>query len=321
MAKRKKKKTLIFNPHSLSVQESKKSRKAIVWNILSYILVGGIFFGFAILLYPFISSEALMLKKDIISMENQYKYLSKKVGDLGLVLQDIHNRDADLYRLIFEAEPPLSMAHIKNNVEPLYNSDATKIVLETSQKIDSLSIALYNQSKSFDQIYYLAKQKNEILASMPSILPVNKTQAKLFSGFGPRKHPIYKDLRLHTGIDFAGPIGTPIYSTGSGTVIEAGSPQGYSGYGILCVIDHSFGYKTLYGHMSKIVVRQGQKVKRGDLIGFIGATGDATGAHLHYEVWVNDKKVNPVYYFFGDISPEEYKKIYEKAQEINQSMS
>jgi murein DD-endopeptidase MepM/ murein hydrolase activator NlpD len=155
---------------------------------------------------------------------------------------------------------------------------------------------------------------------MPSILPLNKTEARLLSGFGPRKHPIYKDLRMHTGIDFAGPTGTPIYATGNGAVIEAGYTNGYGGYGICCLIDHDFDYKTLYAHMSKIVVRKKQKIKRGDLIGYIGSTGDATGPHLHYEVWFNDKKVNPVYYFFGDVSPEEYKKIYEKAQEVNQSM-
>lgn len=297
-----------------------KSAKAVMLRILSYLLVGSIFFGFAMLLVPFLSPHTRSVKEDIDNMKHQYEYLSEKTENLQSILQDIHRRDADLYRLIFEAEPPQNMTSIKSESLKLHSQELSKIIMETQEQIDSLSVALYNQSKSFDQIYYLAKQKNEILISMPSIIPVNKTEAKVFSGFGPRKHPIYKDLRMHTGIDFAGPTGTPIYATGNGSIIEAGNAEGYGGYGVCCVIDHGFGYKTLYGHMSKTVVRRGQEVKRGDLIGYIGSTGDATGAHLHYEVWVNDKKVDPVNYFFGDVSPEEYKKIYEKAQEVNQNM-
>jgi murein DD-endopeptidase MepM/ murein hydrolase activator NlpD len=316
----KKKKLFIFNPNSLSVHTHEKSRKKIVLYILSYIFVGIVFFGLAILLVPFISPEARLMREDISNMQHQYEYLSQKTENLQSILQDIHRRDADLYRLIFEAEPPPNIANIKNKTQQFHNQEISRTVAETQEKIDSLSITIYNQSKSFDQIYYLATQKNEILAAMPSILPVNKTEARIFSGFGPRKHPIYKDLRLHTGIDFAGPKGTPIYATGNGTVMESGNVAGYGGYGICCIINHDFGYKTLYAHMSKVIARRGQKIKRGDLIGYIGSTGDATGAHLHYEVWVNDKKVNPVYYFFGDVSPEEYKKIYEKAQEVNQSM-
>ncbi|MDR1739809.1 MAG: M23 family metallopeptidase [Bacteroidales bacterium] len=320
--KRKKKKILVLNPHSLSVQVHKKSRKAVLWRIASYILVGGIFFGLAILFVPFLSPEARTLREDLTNMEKQYDYLSGKVDNLSAVLQDIHHRDADLYRLIFDAEPPPNLIQIrKNTPQALHNYNATKVVTETSQKVDSLSVALYTQSKSFDRIYYLAKRKTEVLSAMPSILPVNINQAKLWSGFGPRKHPMYKDLRPHTGVDFAGPTGIPVYATGNGSVIQAGAIDGYGGYGILCVIDHGFGYKTLYGHLSKVTARNGQKIKRGDLIGYIGATGTATGAHLHYEVWVNDIKVNPINYFFGNISPQEYKKIYEKAQEVNQSMS
>jgi murein DD-endopeptidase MepM/ murein hydrolase activator NlpD len=318
--RRKKKKILVFNPHSLSVHTHEKSRKTVVWRILSYMLTGGIFFGLAILLVPFLSPEALLMREDIANMEHRYKYLSEKTENLQSILQDIHRRDADLYRLIFEAEPPQNITNIKSITQKFHYQETSKIVTETQEKIDSLSVALYNQSRSFDQIYHLAKQKNEILLAMPSILPVNETEARIVSGFGPRKHPIYKDLRMHTGIDFAGPKGVPIYATGNGIVIETGNVNGYSGYGICCVIDHDFGYKTLYAHMSKIVVRRRQKVKRGDLLGYIGSTGTARGTHLHYEVWVNDKKVNPVYYFFGDVSPEEYKRIYEKAQEVNQSM-
>jgi murein DD-endopeptidase MepM/ murein hydrolase activator NlpD len=316
--KRKKKRVLVFNPHSLSVHTHQKSRKTVLWNILSYIIVGGVFFGIAILLVPFISPEARLMREDIEDMELQYEYLSDKIEDLQLVLQDIHRRDADLYRLIFETEPPQNITEIKSRTLKFHDQEASKIVAKTQTKIDALSVALYNQSRSFDQIYQLAKQKNEILTAMPSILPVNKTQATLISGFGLRKHPMYKDLRMHTGIDFAGITGTPIYATGNGTVIETGFIRGY---GICCIVDHGFGYKTLYGHMNKVTVHKGQKVKRGDTLGHIGSTGDATGSHLHYEVLVNDKKVNPVYYFFGDVSPEEYKKIYEKAQEVNQSMS
>ena len=158
-----------------------------------------------------------------------------------------------------------------------------------------------------------------MLACIPAIQPVsNKELRRIASGFGYRYHPIYKTLRMHTGMDFSAPRGTPIYATGNGKVK---STKRKSGYGKTCVVDHGFGYKTLYGHMSKIIVKRGQKVKRGEIIGYVGSTGTSTSPHLHYEVRINDKPVNPVHYFFNDLSPEEYEKVIEISSRINQSLS
>jgi murein DD-endopeptidase MepM/ murein hydrolase activator NlpD len=166
----------------------------------------------------------------------------------------------------------------------------------------------------------MAKNKEKMLASIPAIQPIsNKNLKRIASGFGYRIHPVYKTWRMHTGMDFTAPIGTPIYATGDGVVIKPKSRM--SGYGKVVVVDHGYGYKTLYAHCSKIIVRPGQKVKRGQIIGYVGNTGISTGPHVHYEVLKNDRPVNPVNYFYQDLSPEEYEKVIEISSRANQSMS
>ena len=177
---------------------------------------------------------------------------------------------------------------------------------------------LASQSKSFDEVFDLTKEKQKMIKSIPSIQPVsNRDLTRIASGFGLRMHPIYKIIKMHKGMDFTAPIGTEIYATGDGIVEKVGW---VGGYGRTIMINHGFGYKTRYAHCSKYNCRKGQKVKRGDLIGFVGNTGQSSGPHLHYEVFKNNRQINPVNFFFNDLSPEEYDKVIEISSRPNQSL-
>ena len=193
-----------------------------------------------------------------------------------------------------------------------------ELVMNTSNKLKKIQKQLYIQSKSYDEIAQLIKTRDEYWASRPAIQPVsNKDLTRLASGFGYRIDPIYKTRKFHQGIDFTAPSGTPIYATGDGTVIRAQRLR--TGYGQNVIIDHGYGYRSLYAHMSKISVRKGQKVKRGQIIGKVGSTGKSTAPHLHYEVIKNGRKLNPIEFFYSDLTPEEYEKIIVFASQSNQS--
>lgn len=325
MKSRKKKNEVYYlDTSSLSVKKVKVSLRQRVLKWFRYLVVAIFFFGVSALIssYFFESPKERQLSNDIKVAEAQYRYLSQRVEQLEAVLHDIHNRDQNLYRMIFEAEPPTPKAILRNNYNDFKDNAIAKTMVQTSERVDKLANDLYAQSISLDQIYELAKQKDERMRCIPAIYPVNKEKSRMSSGFGYRYHPIYKVLRMHTGVDIAAPQGTPIYATGDAKVeIAARNMPGYSGYGVVIRLDHGFGYESLYAHLSKLDVKPGQRVKRGDIIGYVGNTGASSGSHLHYEVIVNGKRVNPVYYFFINISPEEYLEIFEKSKEINQSLS
>jgi murein DD-endopeptidase MepM/ murein hydrolase activator NlpD len=195
---------------------------------------------------------------------------------------------------------------------------SSELMVETSERIDRISKQLYIQSKSFDEVAKLVKGKEQLLASIPAIQPIsNKNLKRQASGFGWRTHPIYKTQEFHPGMDFSAPSGTEIYATGDGIVERADAKA--QGYGNHVVIDHGYGYKTLYGHMLKFTVRYGQKVKRGQLIGYVGNTGLSTGPHVHYEVIKGDKKINPVNYYYNDLTPEQYQKLIELSSQSSQT--
>jgi murein DD-endopeptidase MepM/ murein hydrolase activator NlpD len=231
-----------------------------------------------------------------------------------------------VYRVIFEAEPiSESVRQAGTGGSEKYqeilnkNLKNEKLVLNAYQEIDKLKRKMYIQSKSYDEISKLIKDKSKMLAAMPAIQPIsNKQLIRLTSGFGIRVHPIYKVGQFHPGIDFAAPQGTPIYATADATVKKATYE---SGYGNHVVLDHGYGYETLYGHMVKSIVKPGQKVKRGECIGYVGSTGFSTAPHVHYEVIYKGEQVNPVYFFFKDLSAEEYEKVLELASIENQSLS
>ncbi len=314
-----------FDIHTLSVKQVRVTAKDHLRKWGGYLAIGIAFFGAALFFsfYFLDTPKERQLRRELDSYNRQYKQLEKRVDQLTTVLSDVQGRDQDLYRMIFEAEPPKSAMRTPDlhEYEAIREHVSDGDVYRTTEKINNLYKDLYKQSKSFDEIYKLVKNKNAMMAAMPAILPVNKKSVRLVSGFGMRLHPIFRMFRMHTGIDFAGPKGTPVYATGDGVVRSSGDLKGYSGYGISVLINHGFGYQTLYAHLSKTAVLPGKKVKRGDLIGYIGSTGTSTGTHLHYEVILNGRQVNPIYYFFNDLSPDEYEEAIRQASEINQSLS
>lgn len=278
---------------------------------------------FIVIIYLFIDSpKEKVLKRQAQTYERQYMVLNKEIDNLSEVLSVIENRDNDVYRVIFEAEPSeIDINNLRNKNSVLLNSgvSTSDIILNTSKKVDELAKRLYIQSKSFDEIFPIAKSKKDRMICMPAILPISKDRSNLVSGFGSRFHPILQIRRMHTGIDFSARTGTPVYATADGVVAY---PNGAgTGYGVFIVIDHGYGFETLYAHLSKKKVKAGQRVKRGDIIGNVGSTGLSQAPHLHYEVRKNGQPINPVYYFFNDLSIEEYEKVIEKSQEDNQSLS
>jgi murein DD-endopeptidase MepM/ murein hydrolase activator NlpD len=244
---------------------------------------------------------------------------------LNLVVKDMENRDDNIYRVIFEAEPiPSTVRNAAyggtDRYAKLEGYDNTKLIASTTKKLDALSRKLYVQSKSYDEVLALAKDKTKMMSCIPAIVPIKNGASKIASGFGYRLHPIYKTLQMHPGIDIISPRGTPIYATGDG-VVQTPAGNYLTGYGICVVINHGYGYQTLYGHMSRKVVTEGTRVKRGQLIGYVGSTGMSTAPHLHYEVWKSGSRVNPVNYFYNDLSPAEYQKVIEVSSKITQSLS
>jgi murein DD-endopeptidase MepM/ murein hydrolase activator NlpD len=271
----------------------------------------------------FDSPKEKQLRREIEALTYQYEILNERMERVASVMQDLQERDDNIYRVIFEAEPiPSEMRNAGfggidryRELEGLSNSD---LLISTTKKLDQLSKKIYVQSKSFDEIVKMANNKSVLLASIPAIQPIsNKNLRRMASGFGYRTHPIYKTTHFHTGMDFSAPVGTPVFATGDGVVYRADILA--KGYVKHIVINHSFGYKTLYGHLSRFAVRAGKKVKRGDLIGYIGSTGMSTAPHLHYEVIRNNQKVNPVNYYYNDLSPEEYQAMIELSSQSNQS--
>ena len=246
-------------------------------------------------------------------LELQYEILNKKFDLVENTLTDLQQRDNNIYRVIFETEPiPSSVRKAgfggAERYEQLRDLEDSDLVIKTARRLDKLSKQLYIQSKSYDQIINKSENKEEMLAALPAIQPIsNKDLTRTASGYGWRIHPIYKIKKRHEGMDFTAPTGTEVYAAGDGVVEEVKSS--YRGYGKRVVIDHGYGYKTRYAHLNSFNVRERQKVKRGDVIGFVGNTGLSTAPHLHYEVEKGDKKVNPVHYYFNDLTPEQYEKM------------
>jgi len=269
------------------------------------------------------SPKEKLLKRENSQLKAQYELLDKRMDQATAVLEDIERRDDEIYRTIFEAEPiPKEIREAGfggvnryKNLEGFRNSD---LIIESSSKLDKITKQLYIQSKSYDEVYNMAIQKEKMLASIPAIQPVaNKDLKRMASGYGMRMHPIYKRRKMHTGMDFSAEKGTEIYATGEGRAIVVEKSQ--RGYGNHILIDHGYGYVTLYGHMSEFNIREGEEVKRGQVIGYVGNTGTSVAPHLHYEVIKNDAKVNPINYYFNDLTPAEYEQMIEFASQPTQS--
>ena len=293
---------------------------------LFYFLIGSAFTGLLmiIIFFQFFDSpKEKRLNREIDALTSQYEIVDDKLRQVELVLDDVQNRDDNIYRVIFEADPiPKSIRKAGyggvNRYENLKGFNNSDLITNTSEKVDQISKQLYIQSKSFDDIIELAKNKSDMLAALPAIQPVsNKNLSRMASGYGYRIHPIYKTRKMHSGMDFSAKTGTPIYATGDGKISKVRRSR--RGYGNHVVIDHGYGYKTLYAHMKKYAVKKGQKVKRGEVIGYVGSTGTSVAPHLHYEVHKDGRKINPVNFYFNDLNPEEYEKMLEISSQNNQS--
>jgi len=259
------------------------------------------------------SPEAKLASAQYQNMKENYDVLNNKVQALQQEMASLENRDNQVYRSIFEANPLPDSARAKlteqkKEVEKVEAMNEDKLGNELAKTLNNLSARVAYQFDSYNDIEKLIKNQGEKLASIPAIQPVsNRDLDRIASGFGMRIDPVYGTPKMHKGLDFTAPQGTPIYATGNGTVTEASFSAG--GFGKHVIIKHGYGYETLYGHMVRMKVREGQKVKRGELIGWVGSTGKSTGPHCHYEVHVNGVEVDPVYFFYNDLTPEQFDRI------------
>lgn len=315
-----------YNPETLRFDKVQRTFGERFLRFLAYFtgsLVLAILYG-AIFTFLFDSPKEKVLKRENAQMRLQYELLSKDLDKVEKVLAHLQETDDNLYRTIFEAEPiPTSLREGGiggiNRYEELEGYDNSRIVIETAVRLDRIKKKTYVQSKSFDELKELASEKEEMLSRIPAIMPIsNKDLTRTASGWGYRIHPIYKIRRFHYGMDFTAPTGTEIYATGDGKVVRIRSSK--RGFGNHVIIDHGYGYETLYAHMSRFNnLYVGKPIKRGDVIGYVGSTGLSTAPHLHYEVHHNDKKVDPANYYFNDLSPEEYERMIELSMRSGQS--
>ena len=271
------------------------------------------------------SPKEKKLKREIYNLELQYSAMLEDLHNAELVLDDIQKRDDNIYRMIFGIDP-IDEAIRKagfggvNRYEQYKGYTYSELIIESKKNIDKLQKQLFIQSKSFDEVIHLAKNKAKMLASIPAIQPIsNKELKRMASGFGRRIDPIYKTKKFHYGMDFAAPIGTPVYATGDGFIKKIKKSRSKKDYGNYILIDHGYEYESFYAHLDKVLVSKGKKVKRGDLIGHVGNTGKSTAPHLHYEVRYKKQKINPINFYHSDLTPEEYAKMLSIASQENQS--
>lgn len=316
-----------YNPETCQYERVKVKTTDIIFNILGFLTAAAIMgLGFTVVFSKYYKTD----QEQKLYSENQelkfhYKLLNKRLDEANETLTALQERDDNIYRVIFGVDPiPLNARSAGMGGTEHYQDLLDKglkqeeLIIETFKDIDQVKRKMYIQSKSYDQIVQLVKDKSKMLASTPAIQPIsNKQLTRLTSGFGIRIHPIYKVGQFHPGIDFAAPQGTPIYATADGEVTKVTYDGGYGNH---VEIDHGYGYKTLYAHMYKHNTKPGQLVKRGECIGYVGSTGLSTAPHVHYEVIYKGEQVNPVYFFFKDLSDEEYEKILELASIENQSL-
>lgn len=315
-----------FNKHSLTFDKVQTTFKKRMLVFLSHISTGVVFAAvILVVVYNFVDSpKEKAQKRELAQLQLQYDILNDQLENFTAVLKDLQERDDNIYRVIFEAEPiPSSIREAGiggidryENLKGYSNSD---IIIETYKKMDMIKGQLYVQSKSLDEVFSMAKNKEDMLASIPAIQPVsNKDLTRIGSYFGYRMDPFYKVKKFHEGVDFTAPVGTEIYASGSGVVVNAG--RNFGGYGNQVIIDHGYTYSTLYAHLSKILVRNGERVKRGQVIGLVGNTGKSTAPHLHYEIRKNNRAVNPIYFFYNDITPDQFELMLELSARPSQSM-
>lgn len=316
-----------FNKKTLTFDRVQITLKKRLLYFFTHLSTGLVFAAVVLVIaYNFIDSpKEKAQKREIEQMKLQYWILNDQINRIIKVVKDLQDRDDNIYRVIFEADPiPSSIREAGmggiDRYEKLQGFNSSEIMIETTKKLDKITGQLYVQSKSFDEVFELAKNKEAMLACIPAIQPIsNKDLRRLESHFGMRTDPFYKVRKFHEGIDFSAPVGTEIYATGNGTVAVAGR-ETYGGYGNQILIDHGYNYTTRYAHLSRIFVRTGQKITRGQIIGYVGNTGKSTSPHLHYEVRKNMIALNPIYFFFNDLTPEQFEQMLVMSQQPSQTM-
>ncbi|QXP72774.1 M23 family metallopeptidase [Tenacibaculum sp. AHE15PA] len=313
-----------YDPETLSYRkiESKKSEKykKSFLGIVSALLVA--FFGFIGFSQFLMSPNERAQKREIENFKLHTELMSKELVVLSERLSELQERDDNIYRAYFEASAiPQEQRKAGfggvNRYKHLEGFKNSAMITNATREIEILSKQMVVQSKSLDEIVSLAKEKEKMLASIPAIQPVkNQDLKRMASGYGMRMHPILKTRRMHNGMDFTAPKGTPIFASGNGVIAKA---HRSSTFGKVVYIDHGYGYRTIYAHMSKIIAKRKQEVKRGDIIGYVGNTGRSMASHLHYEIHKDGRPVNPIYFYYGDLTPEEFIAMQKASQENGQS--
>lgn len=314
-----------YNTHTLRYEKLETPLRVKLLRVFAFlataIVTSAIISYFA---FQFVGSpNEKLLKAQNDRLQDRYEKLNDRVRALQQQMTELEKRDNTVYRSIFEADPIPDSARAKamemqKEIAKIESMEGFELVQSIHASIGNLTSRITAQKKSYDELKVLMNNKEKILASTPAIQPVsNQDLTRIASGFGYRIDPIYKTIKMHAGLDFSAPQGTPIYATANGRVKIAGQSSG--GYGIYVVIDHGYGYETLYGHMVRTKARSGQQVKRGEIIGYVGSTGKSTGPHCHYEVHKNGNKIDPVYFFYNDLSPQQFNELLKRAQAANQS--
>ncbi|MGB1032062.1 MAG: M23 family metallopeptidase [Flavobacteriales bacterium] len=314
-----------YNPDRLVYEKVPFGTRDYVWWTVKALLLIGVVSAASIFTfnYFFESPQLVDTRRENDFLVKEVTHLSKEIDEMSQVLTAIQSRDDEIYRNIFGANaypPHLRKPGIggSDRFKTYKGYNNSEMIIDARKKVSELQRSLVSQSKSFEEVFSLAKSNSEMLASIPAIQPVrNEDLKRMASGYGWRIDPIYRVKKMHWGMDFTAPTGTEIFATGDGVVVRVENKA--TGYGRNVIIKHGYGYETLYGHMSQIKVRLGQKVKRGEVIGLIGNTGKSVGPHLHYEVIKDGQKVNPAHFYFNDLTPEQYQEMLEQADQAGQS--
>ena len=315
-----------YNTNTLRYEKLETPLRVILLRIFGFVaaaLVTAALISYAA--FQFIGSpKERILEQRNKALKDNYYDLADSLKAVQQQMKELEKRDNDVYRAIFEAAPIPDSARAKElenklEVASVERLKDQQLVASITNTLANLNSRIKAQQKSYDEVDDLVKNKEQLLSHTPAIQPVsNKDLNRIASGFGYRIDPVYKTTKFHAGLDFSAPQGTPIYATADGTVTTAGSTG--NGFGNHVVINHGYGYETLYGHMVRVKASNGQLVKRGEVIGWVGSTGKSTGPHCHYEVHKNGVAVNPIYYFFNDLTPEQFQTMLEMSAQPSQTM-
>jgi murein DD-endopeptidase MepM/ murein hydrolase activator NlpD len=315
-----------FNTHTLRFEKIEVPLKVRLLQTIGFVIASvAVGVLFVAILFKFIDSpKEQLLRQQNTAYKESYAVLQERMKQLELQMVELEQRDNEVYRSIFEATPIPDSARVKemlakNEIRLIQSLSNTALIENIRNQLNNLSLRMSFQGQSFTEITAMVKNKEKLLRAIPAIQPVsNKNLKRVASGFGYRIDPLYKDSRLHAGLDFSAPTGTPIYATADGEVQIAGFNT--DGYGNKVVINHGYGFQTLYAHMVRVIARVGQSIKRGEVIGYVGSTGKSTGPHLHYEVIKRGTKVDPVYYFYNDLTPAQFDRLLKEAAANKQSL-